>query len=107
MKLIEVKDYRKNPRTKKNELSLEIADKLRDTIAGVFVASYNANDNDEKEFAKKCLQRDTIKVFLYLLQPEVKSKLFPSKIDVANLTKDLKRKIKAIDPHPKVIGRVE
>lgn len=106
LRLIELKDYRRNERTKNIEISLEIADKVRDTIAGIFTASINANDNYEKEFSKKCLQSNKIKVILYLLQPKVNSKLFPIKINIVNLTKDLKRKIKAIDPRPKVIGNI-
>ncbi len=66
----------------------------------------NANDNYEKEFSKKCLQSNKIKVILYLLQPKANSKLFPIKINIVNLTKDLKRRMKAIDPNPKVIGNI-
>ena len=45
--LIEVKDYRVNPRTKPIDLADEVALKVRDTLVGLISARLHANDADE------------------------------------------------------------
>jgi hypothetical protein len=65
----------------------------------------NANESDEKSFAKKILQSKSIKVVLHLEQPEKHSKLFPRAIDPAAVKQSLKRQLKAIDAHPSVVDK--
>ena len=49
--LIEIKDYRREPRTKTIDLADEVALKVRDTLAALVAAQVNANDADEKAMA--------------------------------------------------------
>jgi hypothetical protein len=105
--LIEVKDYRQHKRTKPQDIGDEIAIKVRDTLAGLVAAKVNATNPDEKTFAKKALQSKTIKVVLHLEQPEKHSRLFPRAIDPASVTQSLKRQLKAIDAHPRIVNRTK
>ncbi|MBF0495329.1 MAG: hypothetical protein HQK58_01950 [Deltaproteobacteria bacterium] len=107
--LIEVKDYREHPRTKPGALALEVAKKVRDSLAAIFSARMNADDPDEKEQAGVALESRSIRVVLHLEQPARHSKLFPRAIDPANVQQELTQLIKAIDAHPKVLeqGRLQ
>jgi hypothetical protein len=103
--LIEIKDYRQHKRTKPQDIGDEIAIKVRDTLAGLVAAKMNANDVNEKRFAKNALQSKMIKVVLHLEQPEKQSRLFPQAIDPAAALQSLKRQLKAIDAHPRVVDK--
>lgn len=101
--LIEIKDYRTYQRTKTVDLGEEVAIKVRDTIAGLIAAKCNANDIDEKQFAKRALRSNRIRVALHLEQPAKHSKLFPKAIDSSKVQIKLKQWLRAIDAHPTVI----
>lgn len=103
--LIEVKDYRVHRRTKPSCLSEELAVKVRDSLAGIAAASCNANDPHEKKIAKRALRTGRWIVMLHLEQPSSPSKIRPRIIAPVDLTQKLKRVLKAIDPHPKVVNR--
>ncbi|MBO1926313.1 hypothetical protein J3998_01880 [Thiomicrorhabdus sp. 6S2-11] len=103
--LIEVKDYRNNPRTKTIDLGEEIALKVRDTLNGLIAAKHNATDADEKRFARKALAKHQFRVVLHLEQPRKKSKLFPKAIDVSKVQLKLKQWLKALDAHPNVVDK--
>lgn len=100
---IEVKDYRQHPRTKVINLADEVAQKVRDSLAALVAAKANANTDHEKELAALALQCSKVRVVLHLEQPAKPSKLFPKSIDSAKVEQELKRLIKAIDPHPLVV----
>lgn len=102
--LIEVKDYRRHPRTKSIDLADEIAKKVYDTLSGVASAKFNAS-GAEKLFARQFFAAHSLHVVLHLEQPAKHSKLFPRAIDPANVTLKLRRQIKAIDPHPQVLEK--
>jgi hypothetical protein len=106
---IEVKDYRVHPRTKVVDLAEEVAEKICDTLAALLPASVNANDTNEKRFARKTLASRSLRVVLHLEQPGKHSKLFPRAIDPAKILQRLKQLLKAIDAHPKVLesGRMD
>ena len=57
--LIEVKDYRQHRRTKTIELGDEVAQKVRDTLAGLVAAKCNANDANERRFARDAVHAAT------------------------------------------------
>lgn len=100
--LIEVKDYR-HPQTeliKPSELADAVALKVRDTLAGLVAAKYNANDVNEKQFSQHALEMSEIRVVLHLEQVLAKRYIEPADI----LTK-LKQKLKAIDVHLKVVNK--
>lgn len=103
--LIEVKDFRQHQRTKQIDLSDEIALKVRDTLAGLVSAKFQANDPDEKQCATALLRSRNIRVACHIEQPAKRSRLFPRAIEPDNLVLKLRTLIKAVDPHPAVVDR--
>ena len=104
--LIEVKDYRQHKRMKQSDLDVELADKVRDTLAGLAAASANANCQEERALARRALAKRRWRVVLYLEQPQVRSRLRPRPVDVASvLAKVCSRKLKAVDPLLMVLDR--
>lgn len=105
--LIEIKDYRKHPRSKAVDTDQELAAKVRDTLAGLAAAAKNADDDSERKLAKKALAGNRRwRVVLHLEQPSTPSRLWPKAIDPANLLKRLRSKnLKAVDAHPVICDR--
>ena len=103
--LIEVKDYRQNPRTKLIDLYDEVARKIRDTLSGLAAASANADCDDERTLVRRALAKRRWRVALHLEQPDVRSRLRPQPLDVANVVSKLRSKtLKAVDAHPVVLN---
>jgi len=103
--LIEIKDYRVHTRTRSEDLSTEVACKVRDTLAALFCANVSANDPHEKHFACRALASKSIRIVLHLEQPVKQSKLFPRPIDPANIKLRMKQLLHPVDAHPKVLDR--
>lgn len=101
--LVEIKDYRRHPRTKPGSLFAEVARKARDTLAGLACARIHAYDSPTRDFAGAASRATRIRVALLLEQPTRPSKLFPQIVDPANGRVALKQALRAIDPHP-VLG---
>lgn len=104
--LIEVKDYRQHKRTKTIDLSEEIALKVRDTLAGIICMKSNANQLDERLFAKQFLKSQQLRIVLHLEQPKKGSKLFPKAIDISKLKQKMKPLLKAVDPHFTIMDKI-
>ncbi len=102
---IEVKDYRTNRRTKAIDLGSEVATKVRDTLAGLVAAKSNANEHQERRWARQALAKRRINVVLHLEQPIKHSKLFPRVVDPANLKIKLGQTLSAVDAHPKIVDQ--
>ena len=103
--LIEVKDYRRDPRTKVIDLGDEVARKVRDTLAGLAAASAYANSDDERRLARRALAKRRWRVALHLEQSDVRSRLRPQPFNVADVLSKLRSgKLKAVDAHPVVLG---
>ncbi len=102
--LIEVKDYRRSPRTKAIGLADEVALKVRDSLALLVAAAMSAKDPQERSFARDALKRDRLCIGLHLEQPKQHSKLFPRAIDPADVLQKLRQLVRSIDPHPRVFG---
>ena len=101
--LIEAKDYRRNRRDpSKGPLPMEIAEKARDTLAGLLAAASNAV-HDEQTFARAAVRVTRIRVVLHLEQARAPSKLFPRAVNPADVKLKLKQLLKSIDPHPVVM----
>jgi hypothetical protein len=83
--LIEVKDYRRNRRTKAIDLADEVAVKVRDSLAMFAAASKNANDLVEKTDASDVGSSSTVRVVLHVEQVQTPSRLFPRAINPANV----------------------
>lgn len=103
--LIEIKDYRINPRTKAIDLAEEVALKVRDTLAGLISARLHANDADEKRMADVLLHKRRLRVVLHLETPRSLSRLYLKPIDPTTVLQKLKQLIRAIDPHPCVVDQ--
>jgi hypothetical protein len=103
--LIEIKDYRKHPRTKPGGLPEEVAAKARDTLAALVTARIRANDDDERNVADASTRANSIRVVLHLELAPHRSKLFASKLDHANIQQRLRQLVKAIDPHSLTVDR--
>ena len=103
--LIEVKDYRHHRRTKLVDLGDEMADKVRDTLAGLMAARCNANNPEEHELARTALTCSRLRVVLHLEQPRHASRLVPQVVKPDTLRLKLKQRLKAVDPHPKVVDQ--
>ena len=102
--MIEAKDYRRHKRTKTITIWDEVAQKARDTLAGLFAASINANNSSEQTFARASLKLRRIRVVLHIEQPRKPSKLFPMSTTKANLKMKLKKQLHGtIDAHPIVM----
>ncbi len=103
--LIEVKDYRVNPRTKAIDLAEEVALKVRDTLAGLVSARLHANDADEKYVADVVLRKRRMRVVLHLETPRSRSRLQPKPIEATTVLQKLKQLIRSVDPHPCVVDQ--
>lgn len=100
--LVEVKDYRRHPRTKPSDLGEEVAHKVFDTLAAMLPARTNANDTLERSIARAVTRANKLRVVLHLEQPAKHSKLFPRAIEPANVLLKLKQLLKPVDAHPLV-----
>lgn len=93
--LCEIKDFRSTTRNPaKPPLEHEIAQKVRDTLAGIVSAKFQANNHDEKNFAEKALKCRNIRVVLHIEQPERTRQIY----NPSDLQDKLKTLLKAIDP---------
>lgn len=102
--LIEVKSYRKSALPIPSCLSDVIAQKVRDTLAGLAIAATIADDVNEKKIAQRALSSARRwRVVLHLEQPAQYSTLRPTAIDLAALLQKLKQKLKFIDPAPQIV----
>jgi len=104
--LIEVKDYRKaaTPVIKEFwELGEQVAQKCRDTLAGLVAASVGASEPGEKTFATDFIRLKTrIRVVLHLELPPPHGLWNPFKYR-ADLQSSLSSLLKAIDSGPLVV----
>ncbi len=98
--MVEIKDYRRQRRTKPGSLFTEVAHKVRDTLAGLAAARVTANDPQLQAFAADAMRADRFRVVLLLEQPQESSKLFPQAVDPATARTALKKAVRAVDPHP-------
>jgi hypothetical protein len=102
--LIEVKDFRRHSRQKDIPLHEEVWKKVYDTLAGLFAAKCNAV-NEEQTFARATADARKICVVLHMEQPAHPSKLYPESLNSADVSQQLRIKIKPIDPHPLVMSK--
>ena len=102
--LIEVKDYSGSRRSKAGTVFSEVAAKVRATLAGLAVARVRASDNGEREFAHEALGASSLRVALHLDQPGQSSRLFKQVIDPKTARTQLRRELRAVDPHAMCYG---
>lgn len=99
--LIEVKDYRTHKRKNENPLEDEVALKVKDTLAGLFAASLNADEPGEKEFAKQVLTVRKLCVVLHL-EGKNETRAHHRKGRFASMSDKLKKRLRSVDPRPQV-----
>jgi len=99
--LIEVKDYRTHPRTKPSELFMDLAQKVRDSLACLCAMRTQAF-GDDRAFARKALRQLRPRVVLHIEQPAHLSRLRPWVVDPKTAKQKAKQMLRAIDPHPEV-----
>ena len=104
--LIEIKDYRRHPRTKPIDIADEVATKVRDTLAGLATAAKDANAAQEHQYARQAMAMYKWRVVLHLEQSATSRRLWSKPIDTAKLLKKLRtRTLKAVDAHPIICDR--
>ncbi len=100
--MVEAKDFTTEPRDRsKPELWLEVAQKVRDTLAGIVAAA--CVTCDEQALARSLLGAKKLRVVLHLEQPSKPSKLFPQSYDPADILDKLRVAVRAVDAHPRVV----
>jgi hypothetical protein len=97
--LIEIKDYRRHRRSKPVSVFAEVAAKISATLAGLATARTRANDQVEKKWAVHAMRCQRIRIALQLAQPVKPSRLFPRVVDPVDAEMQLRREVRAIDPH--------
>lgn len=102
--LIEVKDYSGSRRSKAGTVFSEVAAKVRATLAGLAVARVRASDNGERDFAHEAMGASSLRVALHLDQPGQSSRLFKQIIDPKTARTQLRREMRAVDPHAVCCG---
>ncbi|SBT04364.1 conserved hypothetical protein [Candidatus Accumulibacter aalborgensis] len=102
--LIEVKDYRRNRRSKAGSVFSEVAGKVRATLAGLATARLQANDPDERDFCQQAMRANVLRIALHLDQPDHPSHLFKQIIDPRTAVTQLRHELHAVDPHALCYG---
>lgn len=102
--LIEMKDYSASQRSKAGTVFSEVAAKVRATLAGLAVARVRATDNDERDFAHEAMGASSLRVALHLDQPVHHTRLFKQVIDPMTARTQLRREMRAVDPHAVCYG---
>jgi len=102
---VEVKDYRRHPRTKVADIAQEVATKVFDTLAGLLPAKVYSDSNDEVDFAQRIHNATKLRVVLHLEQPAKHSRLFPRAINPVDVQQKLRSLVRPIDAHAVVCER--
>ena len=99
--LIEIKDFRRSEKPIPSKLSKVVAIKIRDTLSGLAAAYANADDEAEKDFARRAIETGAWRVVLHLEQPGEPAGLFQKPISLANMRMALRqnKRLKAVDPN--------
>lgn len=105
--LIEIKDY-KHPDTKNltpSELIEITVNKVISTLAAILLMKNNAVNEDEKTIAKKFSKVSQIQIVLHIEKPPPRRTLKQSCWDFQAIEKSLKKRLKPIDAHPKIVSK--
>ncbi|MCX7067964.1 MAG: hypothetical protein NTW85_09780 [Methylococcales bacterium] len=105
--LIEIKDYT-HPDTENltsSNLIDAIVKKVISTLSAILPMKNNAGNPEEKKIAEYFVNSSQIKVVLHIEKPPARRTLKQSCYDFQNIETSLKRKLKPIDAHPKVVSK--
>ena len=95
--LLEVKDYRIDRRTKTLDLFKEVAIKVRDTLALLYLAK-GKPEISIHGFASEAVGKTTIRVVLHMEQPANPSKLYPIIVARGHVRLKLAQTVRVVDP---------
>ena len=95
--LLEVKDYRLDRRTKTLDLFKEVALKVRDTLALLYLAKGKPQISIHR-FASEAVGKATIRVVLHMEQPANPSRLYPLIVERGNVRIKLQQTVRVVDP---------
>ena len=105
--LIEIKDYT-HPDTENltmTNLVEAIVSKVIFTLAAILPMKNNANNLNEKQIAALFSQSNRVNVFFHIELPPPRNSLKQSCYDLKEIEGLLKKKLKPIDAHPKVVSK--
>lgn len=103
--LIEVKDYGLYRRTKQLDLAMEVATKVRDTLAGLAAASKRAKEHSERQLAQRAARTREWRVVLHLERPVSRTRYGQKAIDPSRQIIKLRGMLKAVDPDAMILSR--
>jgi hypothetical protein len=95
--LLEVKDYRANPRIKKIDVFDEFAIKVVHSLACLAAMQVNANVPEEQQFAYGALRKIRLRAVLHLEQTTKPSRHFAQVVDPKTALKKIRTRLKAVD----------
>lgn len=98
--LIEVKDYRHPEAVPPSELAEVVVGKVLCTLAAMLPAHLRATVPTERDLSGRVLRCGTLRVVLHIEQKPG----YPPLPDLADLKQKLKAKLRAVDPHPKIVS---
>lgn len=103
--LLEIKDFRRHERRNPLPLWDDIAQKVRDTLAGLVATRFNGDDPGERDHANRALRAQRLRVVFHLEQPQKHSKLFPRAFDPADVQQKLRQQLRPIDARALVVDK--
>lgn len=95
--LIEARDYRFYPRSKTIDLFTEVAHKVRDTLASLYVAQKRTGTSIHR-FAELAGQKPILRVALHIEQPDIPTEDLPLVVDRSNGRLKLQKTLRVVDP---------
>lgn len=98
--LIEAKDYRHPNAGKPSDLPGAVFNKVLCTLAAMLPASLRADDAAERQLSRDIVRCTSLRVVLHVEQNR-------GVIDLADIKQKLKSRLKAIDPHVKIVSRAK
>lgn len=98
--LIEVKDYRHPHAVKPSDLPQAVAEKVVHTLAAMLPARLHATAESERHSAASVLTANQLRLVLHVEQHARRVPI----VDPADLKQKLKKLVRAIDPHVKVVS---
>lgn len=99
--LIEVKDYRHPDTEKPSQLAEAVAGKVFSTLAALLPMKLLASVAGDKALATKALQAIALRVFLHVELPQSHKPV----VDPADLQQKLRKLVRSVDPHMKVVRK--
>jgi hypothetical protein len=105
--LIEQKDFRSHGREKQLPIGQELAEKVLGTLSCLLAGRANAGDTPRgtaERIWKEGTEISKIRFVFHFEQPDKPSRLFPQPIDPKSIEDDLRRSLRAVDPHPESDG---